>query len=130
MKNRAPRQPPVSDPPAASIELNLSRHCIQTAVRRRYEKLLAAYFQPGAERSGLEAQIGLLQKALETLDFGTLRSRWPELAGGPAVRVRLGLSAGRIVIFTKDAIIRAPLRGEEQTGGSAPEAGKGPILAG
>ncbi len=114
MKNHAPSQEPVPDPPAPAVELDLSRHCIQTATRRCYETLVAAYFKAGAGRSDLEPRIGLLHQALETLDFPALRSRWPELAGGRAVKASLLQSEGQIVIRTEDRTIRAPLRSEAE----------------
>lgn len=72
------------------MELDLSRHCIETEIRRRYNQALSQYFGPHANRSRLEEQISLLKAALESFDFPGLRSRYPALAGGrPDLRIRL-----------------------------------------
>jgi len=116
MKKRTPALEPITGAQDCTIDLDLSRHCIQTAVRRRYEKLLAAYFKAETGRSTLETQIGLLQQALESLDFAVLRSHWPILAGGRSITVCLGLAAGRILIETEGLSIQAPLRETAATG--------------
>ena len=95
---------------APQIGLDLSGHCIQTALRRRYEKRVAQYFKSKADRDAMETEIDLLQRALETLDFGVLRSRWPALAGGRQLSVSLRLAEDRILIELAGETIRAPLR--------------------
>jgi hypothetical protein len=99
--------PPTAEP---LVVLDLSRHCIQTALRRRYEDRLAQYFKPGSDRGALEAEIALLQDALETLDFGALRSRWPPLAGGQPLPVDLRRAGHRILIGWAQETIQAPRR--------------------
>lgn len=97
------------------IELDLSRHCIQTAARRQYERRLASCLRPGggeAARQGAEAEVELLRRALETVDFGRLRSGWKPLNGGPGVRVRLAEEDGVIVVRLGGERIAAPLRDE------------------
>jgi hypothetical protein len=123
MGNRAPEKESTHPELPVIIALDLSRHCIQTAVRRRYETLVAAYFKTESGQGDLEMQIGLLQQALETLDFAVLRSRWPELAGGRAVKVAMGRSAGGIVIHTGGGTIAAPLREKEAGRPANPEEG-------
>ncbi len=67
------------------IELDVSHHCIETAIRRRYNRTLSAYFNAGADnRPALEARLELLTAALESFDFSFLRRTYPELAGGGA----------------------------------------------
>jgi len=72
------------------INLNLSRHCIETAIRRRYNHCLSRSFKTGTLDKDLECEINLLKTALELLDFSYLRSTWPELAGHDKVEVTLG----------------------------------------
>lgn len=71
------------------INLNLSRHCIETAIRRRYNRCLSRSFKTGTLDKDLECEINLLKTALELLDFSYLRSTWPELAGHGKAMVTL-----------------------------------------
>ena len=71
------------------IRLNLSRHCIQSEIRRLYERTLSAYFDPVADKPLLEQRLELLQTAMNTLDFSRLRSQYPPLAGGFGQRIEL-----------------------------------------
>ena len=63
------------------IELDLSRHCIETAIRRRYNRCLSLAFKAGMPDCALEEEIDLLKTVLESFDFSHLRSNWPQLAG-------------------------------------------------
>ena len=67
------------------INLNLSSHCIETAIRRRYNRCLSMLLKAGSADTNrnrmLEGEIDLLKAAMETFDFSYLRSTWPELAG-------------------------------------------------
>ncbi|MDY6792956.1 MAG: hypothetical protein SWH54_16955 [Thermodesulfobacteriota bacterium] len=62
------------------IQLNLSRHCIETETKRLYNQAVLKYFKAD-DKDRREKQIEILQHALKTLDFGKLRSTHPELAG-------------------------------------------------
>ena len=101
------------------LTLDLSRHCIQTATRRCYEQRMAQYFRSEASRDALAQEIDLLQRALENLDFGALRSRWPALAGGMPVSIIMKAVGESIEIELEDVTITAPLR----HGISNPESG-------
>jgi hypothetical protein len=69
------------------VVLRLDDACIQTAAKRARSDLVASYLdEPEAEA---ETTIGLLERFLETSDFRTMRSRYPELAGGTQCCVRL-----------------------------------------
>jgi len=92
------------------IDLDLSRHCIQTASRRCYEKALSECLRSKGESGNLESRVDLLQQALETLDFSLLRSRWPELAGGCTASVGLSREKGRIFVHIGTRRFAAPLR--------------------
>jgi len=76
------------------IPLNLKKHCIQTEIKRQYNKLISEYFKsdPAENKIMMEAKIDLFQHALENLDFGRLRSSYPELSGGHSDNI--ALSAG------------------------------------
>ena len=65
------------------IGLELGKHCIETAAKKTYEKLVSGYFKASvSERESSEARIEALLFFLENADFGFLRSRYPELNGG------------------------------------------------
>jgi len=82
-------------PKKMNIELNLSRHCVETEMKRQYNKSISDYFKKkaGDDRQALETRIDLLQQGLETFDFNRLRSRYPELRGEVAARVELSETA-------------------------------------
>ena len=67
------------------IELKLTHHCIQTAAKMTYERLLNRYFDADVaekDRAQIENEIEVLKHFLEHADFATLRSRYTELSGG------------------------------------------------
>jgi hypothetical protein len=84
------------------IKLDLSVHCIETEVKRVYNKLLSKVFKEkeGREgREGIENQIEILKHSLENLDFPKLRTTYPELAGGSSSQVLIfGDKKGPLVI--------------------------------
>jgi len=46
-----------------------------------YNHSVSQYFKPGADKTELEKRIEFLKYALETLDFSSLRSRYPQFGG-------------------------------------------------
>ena len=85
--------------PPDLVDLDLARHCVETAVRRRYEAAIRTYFQKPGERRHLDPAIELLRQALETLDFPALRALHPALAGKTGNRVAIGSDGqGRLTI--------------------------------
>ena len=75
------------------LELDLSHHCIETAIRQRYNAAVRAYFKQEDARPRLEEEIDLLLEALETLDFPALRNAHPALAGSTEARITLSQEA-------------------------------------
>ena len=71
------------------LRLDLRRHCIETAIRRRFDQALGASFNDENARPRLEKDIGLLLEALETLDFRALRGPHGPLAGQTDTQVTL-----------------------------------------
>jgi len=63
------------------MKLNLSRHCIETEIRRLYNRSVSLYIKLKKEDPLLETDIALLKAALESLDFPGLRSGYSKLAG-------------------------------------------------
>lgn len=72
------------------IPLNLSKHCIETEIKRLYTKALSDYFKSKIKNHELEQTLSMVQQALETFDFRMLRSQYPALAGGTTASVFLG----------------------------------------
>ena len=63
------------------IRLDLSKHCIETAIRKQYHKTLSRYFKTPDQREALQAELEILIHALENFDFPLLRRTYPELEG-------------------------------------------------
>lgn len=74
------------------LPLDLGRHCIETEIRRIYNRSLSEYFKQGADTKRIEKRIDLLKRALEGLDFPRLRTTYPELAGKTGAAISLTLS--------------------------------------
>lgn len=65
------------------LELDLSKHCIETELKRQHNRAVASYFRvPEKDRRQIEHTIDVSQQALSALDFGHLRATHPQLAGG------------------------------------------------
>ena len=97
------------------IELDLGRHCIETATRRRYNRLLSEYFRGRQGDPELEARLELLQKALTDLDFPSLRAAYKELCGNTAARVVLTAVGGRPVVSIDGQMVGAARRSRPGT---------------
>jgi hypothetical protein len=107
-----------------TIRLDLSRHCIETALKRCHNAAISRYFNVSNPSSDLEDEIELLGQALKTFDFNYLRSHYRPLAGHSAVIVRLTQgSAGQPTLTFEGVSIVPPDHPAE----CAP-AGKGPPL--
>ncbi len=63
------------------LKFDLRHHCIETAVRKLYNKSISQYFKTNGEKEILGRQIDLLKTVLETCDFTYLRGTYRELAG-------------------------------------------------
>lgn len=64
-----------------NLRLDLSRHCIETEVRKQYNRAVSHYFQKIGDSGRFEATIELTRCCLERLDFSALRRCYPQLAG-------------------------------------------------
>ncbi len=81
------------------IQLDLSRHCIETELRRLHDLSISRYFKTKGMDAELEKRIENIGHALEKLDFPSLRSRFPDLAGGSSASVFLSIDGnGKIRI--------------------------------
>jgi hypothetical protein len=63
------------------IRLDLSSHCIETAIRKQYHKTVSLYFMEPDQREQLQAELEVLIHAMERFDFSLLRRTYPELEG-------------------------------------------------
>jgi len=63
------------------IKLDLQAHCIETQIKKIYNHRVSVSLKQGLTDE-LEREIEGLKTALETFDFGKLRSHHPQLAGG------------------------------------------------
>ena len=85
------------------IDLDLSKHCIETAVKRAYNRLLSQYFQRGGAEAALEGKLALLQGALARFDFPALRATHRKLQAGSRARVTLrGQDGGGVPVLSVD----------------------------
>jgi len=72
------------------IQLDLSRHCIETELKRRHNRAVSDYFKAGPrEKLLVEPIIDMVRSALETLDFARLRDRYRALGGGTHCKIVL-----------------------------------------
>jgi len=92
------------------ISLDLSRHCIETEIKKRYNRRLADYFKAGSDKKRIEAEIELLGACLEKAAFNDLRSRHKTLAGGSRADVKLTLRRDGQAVILIDGHVAALLR--------------------
>jgi len=91
------------------IPLNVSKHCIETEVKRVYEESLRQYFKaPDSKRPELEEKIEGLRNFLEYSDFKHLRSSHPFLAGSEGGKAVLHLLSGDLFEIETDGCFYIP----------------------
>jgi hypothetical protein len=78
----------------ARVILNLNGHCVETAARNEFRRLMDAIFDETGDTSGLEARIELIRAFLDTADFSALRASDTRLAGETEAAVELSRDAG------------------------------------
>jgi hypothetical protein len=81
------------------LTLDLSRHCVETEIKKHYNLAISQYFRAKSGRAQLEQIIDLTQQALQTLDFNHLRSRYAPLAGQTDAEVELLREQDRLSIL-------------------------------
>lgn len=87
--NREIATPPYEVLSDGGVVLMLDKSCIETAVKRARGELVAACLEGSGPGASIEEPIELMRHFLEATDFGELRARHPELAGGTECRVKL-----------------------------------------
>ena len=79
------------------IVLDLSDHCIETAAKREYRRLVDVAMSLEGDDQDFEQKLTLLKDFLEKTNFRQLRAERPDLAGGSPVRVSVSrLPSGRV----------------------------------
>jgi hypothetical protein len=99
--------------PYMRIFLDLSRHCIETELRRRHHRAVADALRPGADLDAAEGRIALLRSALDGLDFPRLRADHASLNAESPATVTLVREAdgARLSLRVDDMpVAHAPLR--------------------
>jgi hypothetical protein len=94
--------------PGMNIPLDLTRHCIETAIKRRRNAAISSYFRTRDRENILEAEIALLGQALEVFDFNRLRSQWPALSSHSDAMVTLTRGPASQPIIVLDTILIVP----------------------
>ena len=64
-----------------TIELDLTKHCIETEVKRIHNRLIYRYLRQKEPDPDLAHEIQVLEKTLTRLDFAMLRNTFRPLAG-------------------------------------------------
>ncbi len=92
---------------AFELKLDLTRHCIETEIKRQHNRAISGYFRAApAARQRLEAIIEQTRQVLESSDFKWLRSNYPPLAGHSESKAVLTQKKGRSVIIVDGTVIR------------------------
>lgn len=73
------------------LDLDLSRHCIETEIKRLHNRAISDFFRASkpSDKEAVERVVALTQLALASFDFPALRSMYPSLAGRTRARVVL-----------------------------------------
>jgi hypothetical protein len=77
------------------IFLDLSRHCVETEIRRQHERTVAEALRPNADPDETATRLAWLRSALEGLDFPRLRSDHAALNAAGRADVALEISGDR-----------------------------------
>jgi len=86
------------------IDLNLEKHCIETEIKRRHDRCISRYFKRDGDLSRIEGELELLEEAMRTLDFGTLRSRYADLAGQSEASITLTRDDRALLVILIDGM--------------------------
>ncbi|MBA3028391.1 MAG: hypothetical protein FP816_06195 [Desulfobacteraceae bacterium] len=88
------------------IFLDLSNHCIETELKAKHNRLISQYLKFKKPNEGFEEQIESLQRALENLDFGMLRTQFPDLAGNTEKKIELHITpGGELLIYANSDLL-------------------------
>jgi len=72
-----------------NIKLNLKKHCVETELKRLYNRSLSQYFKPGSNQKQIEKILDVIKTVLENSNISNLRSKYPELSGNSEADILL-----------------------------------------
>ena len=81
-----------------NIKLDLSKHCIETEVKRLHDGAISAYFRAEGDKQPFEQAIVSIRYALESIDFARLRVQYPPLAGNTNLHVSLSVDDSMVTV--------------------------------
>jgi len=86
----------------AMVKLYIKDHCIETAAKQEFKRLMDNYFESDNETGLIEEKIEILREFIEKADFGQLRGSDPRLAGETESDVYLKKENNRIkIVFSE-----------------------------
>ena len=71
------------------IKLNLKKHCVETELKRLYNRSLSQYFKPGSNQKQIEKILDVIKTVLENSNISNLRSKYTELSGNSEADILL-----------------------------------------
>jgi hypothetical protein len=80
------------------IDLDLSKHCIKTEIKKQYEKKLSLCLKNKADEE-TENLVEILKEILETKDLVALRGEYKELSGKSDVKAELFIGKDEIYVL-------------------------------
>ncbi len=93
------------------LTLDLSNHCIETALKNAHERAVTGYFRADRSRKEeLEQTIDMTQCALEQWDFGRMRSAYTPLVGQPGSIATIKQTDAGLVLTANGKAITPILR--------------------
>ncbi len=81
------------------IKLNLKKHCVETELKRLYNRNLSQYFKPGCNQKQIEKIIDVIKTVLEHSNISKLRSRYPDLSGNSEADIVLTTDRKDLVVI-------------------------------
>jgi len=91
------------------LELNLRKHCVETELKRLYNRSLSEYFKRGSNQKQLEKIIDVLKTVLENSNFSKLRYTYPKLAGKSEANIVLAADSQNHVVILINGLEINPL---------------------
>ncbi|MCB9481462.1 MAG: hypothetical protein H6680_06550 [Desulfobacteraceae bacterium] len=80
------------------INLDLSKHCIKTEIKKQYEKKLSLCLKNKADEE-TEDMVEILREILETKDLAALRGKYRELSGKSDKKAELFIEEDEIYVL-------------------------------
>ena len=86
----------------AMVKLHIKDHCIETAAKQEFKRLMDNYFESDNGTDSIEEKIEVLREFIEKADFAKLRGSDPRLAGETESAVYLKKENNQIkIVFSE-----------------------------